>query len=212
MAAYVRAPRNARHGSEADFIAAAQVVCFAPPEGIVSDLGASPISWLSLRWKVTDPMRPRRCALGSDVPNLAASRRRYASALPDAAQLSGRISWQLKPPLSQQRTCGCDLSHSVLPVLKGEFDRLRPAPLPVPLLNFSVQSCVCTRRSGVHFRWLSLKRFFSRLSFLPRSGDLKKLVENFGAVKLERGQTRAIAGALQPLRTHCSSNGYTLDA
>ena len=31
-----------------------------------------------------------------------------------------------------------------------------------------------------------VEALFSRLSFLPRSGDLKKLVENLGAAKLAR--------------------------
>jgi hypothetical protein len=97
--------------------------------------------------------------------NLAASRRRSASALPDAAKLSGRVSWQLKPPLSQQGTRGCALSHSALPVLKGEFDRLRPASLSVPLLNFSVRSCVFTPRPGVSFRWPPVRRIFSAQLF-----------------------------------------------
>jgi hypothetical protein len=120
------------------------------------------------------------------LTNSGASKRRSASGLPDAAQLSGRVSWQLKLPLSQHGTRGCDLSHSALPVLKGEFDRLRPVPLPMPLLNFLVRSCVLTPTSGVEFPMASpSQRIFSRPSS-PSSGDLGKLVENLGTVKLAR--------------------------
>ena len=45
-------------GSKADPALRPLFVCLVPPADIVSDSGASPISWLSLRWKVTDLMRP----------------------------------------------------------------------------------------------------------------------------------------------------------
>ena len=70
-----------------------------------------------------------RCTFGGRTfANLAASRRRSASALPDEAQSSVRASRRLRRLLFQQATPGCDLSDSASPALKAEFHRLKPAP------------------------------------------------------------------------------------